>query len=290
MQVEGKAPIIIKRKRVTVGGGHHGGAWKVAYADFVTAMMAFFMLMWLLNATTENQRKGLADYFSPTIAVSRVSGGGAGMFGGDSMQSEDTLAQSGIGAEDRLPTESRASRGATGLAEEGPDEDDAAMETIAEALRARAGESLDDGVLRHVVTRVTDEGLVVEVFALPGEPLFEADPQRGGERPTETLRAITGVLAQGFALVRNDVAVEGHVAARPLPLRRRDTAWEASQGRADAVRRLLEEAGLEPRRAARVTGHADREPAVADAMAVRNDRVEVVLLREGPRGSGSAAR
>ena len=60
-------PIIIKRKKVIVAGGHHGGAWKVAYADFVTAMMAFFMLMWLLNATTEKQRKGIADYFSPTI-------------------------------------------------------------------------------------------------------------------------------------------------------------------------------------------------------------------------------
>ena len=57
------APVIIKRKKVVVGGGHDGGAWKVAYADFVTAMMAFFMLMWLLNATTEQQRKGIADYF-----------------------------------------------------------------------------------------------------------------------------------------------------------------------------------------------------------------------------------
>ena len=70
------APVIIKRKKIIKGGGHHGGAWKVAYADFVTAMMAFFMLMWLLNATTEQQRKGLADYFSPTIPIVRVSGGG----------------------------------------------------------------------------------------------------------------------------------------------------------------------------------------------------------------------
>ena len=68
-------PTIIKRKKVVSGGGHHGGAWKVAYADFVTAMMAFFMLMWLLNATTEKQRKGIADYFSPDIPVSRASAG-----------------------------------------------------------------------------------------------------------------------------------------------------------------------------------------------------------------------
>ena len=83
------APVIIKRKKVIVSGGHHGGAWKVAYADFVTAMMAFFMLMWLLTATTEKQRKGLADYFHPTIVVSRVSGGGDGMLSGDSLFSEE---------------------------------------------------------------------------------------------------------------------------------------------------------------------------------------------------------
>ena len=282
MQAEGRAPIIVKRKRAAAHGGHHGGAWKVAYADFVTAMMAFFMLMWLLNATTETQRKGLADYFSPSIAVSRVSGGGSGMFGGESVRSEEALAHDGAGATDRLPTESDASRGATGHAQEGGAEADAALEAIEEALRARAGESLDDGVMRHVVTRVTDEGLVVEVFALPGRPLFEPDAE-GGERPTETLRAIAGVLAGGFALVRNEVAVGGHVAARPLPLRS-DPAWAVSQARADATRGLLEASGLAPRRTARVTGHADRRPATADPMAARNDRVEVVLLREGLGG------
>ena len=78
-------PIIIKRKKIITEGGHHGGAWKVAYADFVTAMMAFFMLMWLLNATTEKQRKGLADYFSPTISINQTSGGGTELFGGDSL-------------------------------------------------------------------------------------------------------------------------------------------------------------------------------------------------------------
>ena len=90
----GKRPIIIKRKKIIQGGGHHGGAWKVAYADFVTAMMAFFMLMWLLNATTEKQRKGIADYFNPTIPINRVSGGGEGFFGGDSVFSEEAFSQS----------------------------------------------------------------------------------------------------------------------------------------------------------------------------------------------------
>ncbi|MBF9025355.1 hypothetical protein HKCCD6035_07330 [Rhodobacterales bacterium HKCCD6035] len=86
-------PIIIKRKKVVGGDGHHGGAWKVAYADFVTAMMAFFMLMWLLNATTEQQRKGIADYFSPNVPIARISGGGESAFGGESPFSELSVAQ-----------------------------------------------------------------------------------------------------------------------------------------------------------------------------------------------------
>ncbi|MFX9962084.1 flagellar motor protein MotB, partial [Acinetobacter baumannii] len=69
------APIIIKKKKV-MGGGHHGGAWKVAYADFVTAMMAFFLLLWLLNVTTSEQRKGIADYFSPASVSKSTSGSG----------------------------------------------------------------------------------------------------------------------------------------------------------------------------------------------------------------------
>jgi flagellar motor protein MotB len=85
-------PIIIKRKKVIDGGGHHGGAWKVAYADFVTAMMAFFLLMWLLNATSEDQRKGLADYFNPTLPISRTSAGGAGMLEGKAIFGEDAAA------------------------------------------------------------------------------------------------------------------------------------------------------------------------------------------------------
>ena len=80
----GKGATIVIRREEVVEGGHHGGAWKVAYADFVTAMMAFFLLMWLLNATTEAQRKGLADYFSPNNVLSRSSSGTGQPFGGNS--------------------------------------------------------------------------------------------------------------------------------------------------------------------------------------------------------------
>ena len=117
------APIIIKRKKVSGGDGHHGGAWKVAYADFVTAMMAFFLLMWLLNATTEKQRKGIADYFSPTIAMARVSGGGHGPLGGDSVFSENTLPRMGQGSTSLNPA---SANGETGTYTSGDSGEDAA--------------------------------------------------------------------------------------------------------------------------------------------------------------------
>ena len=86
-----KGTIIIRRNEV-VEGGHHGGAWKVAYADFVTAMMAFFLLMWLLNATTQEQKRGLADYFSPTSHLSTAPSGSGAPFGGKTPNSDGTLA------------------------------------------------------------------------------------------------------------------------------------------------------------------------------------------------------
>lgn len=96
------APVIFKRKKIIAADGHHGGAWKVAYADFVTAMMAFFMLMWLLNATTEQQKKGIADYFSPTLAINRSSGGGDSSFVGDTVFTEETLTRQGVGASTKI--------------------------------------------------------------------------------------------------------------------------------------------------------------------------------------------
>src|ERR1044071_8770611 len=86
-------PIVI-RKKVVGHGGHHGGAWKGAYADFVTAMMAFFLLLWILGATTEKQRKGIADYFTPTLVeMKQKSAGSSGPFGGDSIVSKENYAK-----------------------------------------------------------------------------------------------------------------------------------------------------------------------------------------------------
>ncbi len=273
------APVIIKRKKIVAGGGHHGGAWKVAYADFVTAMMAFFLLMWLLNATTEKQRKGLADYFAPTIPINRVSGGGSGAFGGDSLFSEQTLPQNGTGASRRHPTESHRARGDTGTdtAESRAAEAGfaAQVKTIEEALNGRGGESMvAENALKHVLLRTTDEGLVVELFELAESRLFD---DLG--RPTEVLVILADALAEVARMVDNALAIEGHVPTSPIVLRR-DRSWEHSVGRAQLFRGLLEAEGLPPADVARVTGHADRERADANPLALRNSRLEVIFLRD----------
>ena len=283
MSGDNQAPIIIKRKKVVSGDGHHGGAWKVAYADFVTAMMAFFLLMWLIGATNENQRKGLADYFNPTIPINRVSGGGEGAFGGDSVFSESSLAQNGTGAALLRPTEERQARGDTGVdaSDDAQSEDEArraeaaALAEVAEALKGAGGESVVTELLnRHIVSRLTDEGLIVELFDLPGDPLFEP----GTARPTPLLEDLATAVAEVFEITLNEVAVQAHLAARPVVLAE-NPIWDLSTARAGQARALLEEAGLETRRLQRVTGFADRRPAVRAPMSVRNNRVEIILLR-----------
>jgi chemotaxis protein MotB len=272
------APVIIKRKKVISGGGHHGGAWKVAYADFVTAMMAFFMLMWLLNATTEKQRKGIADYFNPTIPINRISGGGDGAFGGDSVFSEETLTQNGTGASMQRPSESNQARGATGTeSAAGTDGggEAAALEELEQALLARGGESMTmEQLLRHVVTRVTDEGLVIEIFDQPDAPLFIADTNE----PSPLLEDLAAIVTEVLQIATNTIAVNGYVHARPVVLID-NPVWELSAARAQTIRKLMESNGMPNARMQRITGYADRLPVTDNPTATRNNRIEIVLLR-----------
>lgn len=263
MGVNPNAPVIIKRKKKIIAGGHHGGAWKVAYADFVTAMMAFFMLMWLLNATTEKQRKGIADYFSPTIPIVRISGGGEGSFAGDSIFSQETLTQNGTGATSK---ESASDNG----------QDQASFAEVEDALSGMAGESMvADDMLRHIVTRVTDEGLIIELFDIPGESLFKEQTNT----PEPIMIELAEMISQIIVLVNNGVAVNGFTRSYPVILTE-NPVWNLSSSRAHVVRQLLENSNLSSKRMERVSGYADRKPAARNPMAERNNRIELILLRQ----------
>lgn len=243
--------IIIKRGAAAADAGHHGGAWKVAYADFVTAMMAFFLLMWLLNATTEKQRAGLADYFNPTIV--------------------HTPGAAGDGVEEGVRH---------AILEQVPDSEKSAdfeqlAQHVQQQLTGTGAESMQlSNLLRHVVTRMTDEGLVIELTDLTGEPLFVDDTAQ----PQPALVELSRILARVLGRVRNDLAIAGHVRSYPEMLVA-SPVWALSDARAHAVRNLLERTDLAERRIQRVTGYADRKNRSANPMDPMNNRIEVILLR-----------
>jgi len=186
--------------------------------------------------------------------------------------SEEQMVQSGSGASRALPTEVKRARGDVGVGKTGEEEE---RRTLDEMLRARGGESMTmERALRHVVTRVSDEGLVIEVFDLPDVPLFEGDTLV----PRPVLRDIGRVMAEVLALTTNDLAVSGHVRSYPVVLKD-NPVWDLSAGRAQVLRGILGDAGLKQPRLSRVEGHADRDSVTANPMAVRNNRVEVILLR-----------
>ncbi|SHH64800.1 flagellar motor protein MotB [Marivita hallyeonensis] len=267
------APVIIKRKKVVVEDGHHGGAWKVAYADFVTAMMAFFMLMWLLNATTEKQRKGIADYFSPVAPISRMSSGSDDMFMGDSVFAADVLPQMGVGANSLHETDGDASGGDNKTDPEADAQTDAFSE-VKEVLLALGGESLlEDEWLRHVVSEITDEGLVLEFHDTAEAALFE-----NGAEATDLLRSIAYAVLEAAALLPNDMAVEAHVATVPV-VQKTDPTWDLSSDRAFKLADVLQGFGLPSDRIRRVTAYGDREPVVDNLMAARNNRLVIIFLR-----------
>ena len=278
---------IIKKKKVSGGGGHHGGAWKVAYADFVTAMMAFFLLMWLLNATTEQQRKGIADYFTPTIPIHSTSGGGDGPFNGASVFATQELVQNGRGASQQSPSSEQQAEGDTGTSNADQNDtntrpseqlgqvetrEDSEFELLEGMLLASSGESDDENlILQHIRTRVTDEGLVIELFDRREAPLFEP----GSDTPTETMSEILQVIATVVSTITNNIAISGHSFAAGTG----DHNWYLSSNRAQSTRSSLLGLGFDGDRIARVTGHADRKTAFEDPSDPRNNRIEITLLR-----------
>lgn len=274
-------PIIIRRKKVYKADGHHGGAWKVAYADFVTAMMAFFLLMWLLNATTEDQRKGLADYFNPSIPISRISGGGSDGLNGDSVFTEETLARSGTGSSHERSLESPATnasmaeakleqQAAAGTAEG----DTQAIAQNLQSLKATLDEQSQQ-LSEHLMIKMSPEGIVLELVDSESTPLFPV----GLSEPSDLLIELLGMVAESFGTFENNFKIVGHTDNLGY---RNDAIydnWNLSADRANAARRLLLSSGIDPRRIREVTGKADTDPLIKDdPSAAQNRRISITIL------------
>ena len=274
-------PVIIKKKKVVAGHGHHGGAWKVAYADFVTAMMAFFLLMWLLNATTEDQRKGLADYFNPSIPISRISGGGSGALNGSSVLSQQTLTTDGVGASSHYAAPSLRDDGSEDGAK---DRDETELEAVQDGIKEVEQELGDADLADHITTRMTPDGLVVELADQDAAPLFEI----GSAKPSPLLLQLLEVIAPVLATVANDIEVIGHTDSRRFPGGADYTNWNLSSDRAIASRELLVAYGLPAAQFVAIIGKADTELLSDDPLASRNRRI-AILLRANDRNEAKSS-
>jgi len=284
------APIIVKK--VKKGGhGHHGGAWKVAYADFVTAMMAFFLLLWLLNVTDAEQKQGLSDYFSPTSSSTSESGAG-GVMGGTSMQSEGAMT-SNTGVPSAVSSISPPEEGSKDDAEsDGKSEiDDAEFLERLAALEEASFEDAKDqirmaiasdpdlqGLADNIVIDMVPEGLRIQIVDQYDESMFP----EGGTTISHRVKKLLAKIVKAIEPLPNNISISGHTDSSNFSGGDYSN-WELSSDRANSSRRAMIEVGLDPERVERVSGKADVEPMIEDDPSnPANRRISIVLLREAP--------
>lgn len=238
MDAASSNPIIIKRVRKTAAA-HHGGAWKVAYADFVTAMMALFIVLWLVNAD-EATKKAIAGYFNDPKG-SKIPYGNRGGGQGDAIS---------LGEKDMSQLKKKIEQ---------------AVRTVPDLDRKLNG---------HVQMTVTGEGLRIELLETETGLFFE----KGNAAPTDEAKRLLSVMAAELARLNNSLLVEGHTDSRPFAGGQAYSNWELSADRANAARRLMLGAGLRPEQVSQVRGFADqRLRDTADPNSPSNRRISVVV-------------
>jgi chemotaxis protein MotB len=230
-------PIIIVKKKAA-HGGHHGGAWKVAYADFVTAMMALFIVLWLLNSSKQI-REAVGGYFKDPTGNSKLVGGG----------------KAGAGENFTLTKEN--------------------MNKIKDELQKAVRKITDFEKLKNQIEMtVTSEGLRIELMESEKGTFFAS----GEAEPSDDGRQILIMLAHELAKLPNTVSIEGHTDDKPFVGRVSYSNWELSADRANAARRMMQENGLGPRQVTQVRGYADQRLRKPNAPGdPSNRRISVVV-------------
>ncbi|MEQ1508908.1 MAG: flagellar motor protein MotB [Sphingopyxis sp.] len=281
-------PIIVKKVIMEAHAAHHGGAWKIAYADFVTAMMAFFLLMWLLGMTDEEKRKGLADYFAPTLVEMRQeSAGSNGLLGGDSIVSADNYPHRAGQTGTRSMTIPRDSSGGQSEARQ------AAAETakLVAIERAIERELANEPQLQQLASQIrmmqTDEGLQIDLMEGANFAMFAS----GTDTLLPQARALVDSVARNIASAPNTIIVRGHTDAVPFRVGQVMNNWMLSTARAERTRAALARAGVGSSRFSRIEGVADQEPLLANSPGdPRNRRIAITLRRQTPRPSEPPVR
>ncbi len=241
-------PIIIKRIK-KVHAGAHGGSWKVAYADFVTALMAFFLLLWLLSMVSPDKRAMMSEYFR-NFSIFQESGASA------------------VSDVNKLAAKSGADMKIAAIK----------AQVNAELLRKKIKSAVErklKSMENQVIIDITDSGVRIQITDEEGSVMF----QKGSAQPTQKAKEILALLAENIKDTNNKIVVEGHTDS--VPFRGEQiTNWELSTSRASAARRELEANGIEPTRIARVVGYSDQELLIReDPENPRNRRISIILLK-----------
>jgi chemotaxis protein MotB len=284
----GEAPVIIIKKIKKGGhGGHHGGAWKVAYADFVTAMMAFFLLMWLINTTSPEQKRGIADYFAPA-SVSPTTSGSGGILGGAALASSGSMSsgskdviqalapEAPQNVTDTGQSQNQSQNGSAGTQDKS---DDAALNSAAQSIRQAMQQMPELSELsKQIIVDQTPEGLRIQLVDQEGRSMFK----EGSAQPNDRAKLLLGAVAKVINKLPNRVTIAGHTSANADGARAMSD-WALSSARADASRQLLQTAGVDPDRIYQVAGKASSDPLYPDdPLLPGNRRITITLLREAP--------
>ena len=291
--MSGNKPVVIKKVKKVIGGGHHGGAWKAAYADFVTAMMAFFLLMWLINTTSPEQKRGIADYFAPA-SVSRSTQGSDGLLGGTAFQ-EDGARASGsnrqideeLSAENERtksgsPQESTTQAGVpseSALAQALSKRESAKFASAEASLRQALQDLPDYAELsKNIIIETNDDGLNIQLIDQEGRAMFSGSSAEPLPRTQHLLDTVSKVIQQ----LPNRISISGHTdTTAPSP--RGYSNWDLSADRANSARRILEKSGIDADRIYQVAGKGDREPLYPDDPDLpANRRISITLMPEAP--------
>jgi chemotaxis protein MotB len=269
-------PIIVKKIKK---GGHaaHGGAWKIAYADFVTAMMAFFLLMWLLGSTSEGDKKGIADYFQSPLKVAMAGGSGSGdsssivKGGGESLSATSGQVKRGDTPASKETLALRKLKAEQMRAEV------ARLEGLKEEIekRLQANQSLD-ALRSQIRLDMTRDGLRIQIVDAENRPMFASGSAVVQAYMRDLLRAIGGVLQE----VPNRLTLEGHTDSQAFPGGEAGyTNWELSADRANASRRELLAGGMSGDRVLRIQGLAASTPMDPKTpQAPINRRISIIVM------------
>jgi chemotaxis protein MotB len=277
------ATVIVKKVK-KAGHAHHGGAWKIAYADFVTAMMAFFLLMWLISMTTQEQKIGLAEYFAPGNVSPSTSGAG-GMLHGTALDTTgnkpSTPNDTETGSPEQFnkarptrvgrPANLEASRPAASA-----QADYSAMASLRQALQSMP----DIAELSHnIIIEQTKEGVNVSLVDENGRSMF----REGSVEPYERTRRVLEAIAPTLRRLPNRLTITGHTATARPGKAQAGEPWNLTAGRAIAVREILAGAGVPNDNFSSVVGRADNEPLFPDdPYMASNRRVTITLLNSSP--------